>query len=73
MRDALGFTANAACTVLYTASMAVVIGAAASVYTQRLRDGLLVALGAFLFGCAGLAYGVWRTHFSRRRPTLRRA
>ena len=69
MRNFVSSAANAACVLLYMASMAVVLGAVASIYTHRLRDGLLVALGAFVFASAGFGYSAWRTYKSRRRPS----
>jgi len=62
----LRFISDAACAVLNVASIAVAAGTVAAIYTHRLRDGVLVALGTLLFAGAGFGYSIWRTY----RPRL---
>ena len=67
MRTVLHFLADAACAVLNVTSIAIAAGAIAAIFTHRLRDGLLVALGVFVLAGLGFAYSIWRTYRPRRR------
>ena len=71
MRTFLHFLSDAACAALNVASVAIAAGALATIFTHRLRDGLLVALAAFLCAGAGFGYAMWRTYWPRRRPMFR--
>ncbi len=71
MRTFLHFLSDAACAALNVASVAIAAGALATIFTHRLRDGLLVALAAFLCAGAGFGYAMWRTYRPRRRPMFR--
>lgn len=71
MRTFLHFLSDAACTLLNVASSAIAAGTVATIFTHRLRDGLLVALAAFLCAGAGFGYAMWRTYRPRRRPMFR--
>ena len=71
VRTFLQFVSDAACAVFNMASIAVAAGTLAAIYTHRLRDGLLVALAAFLCAGAGFGYAMWRTYRPRRKPMFR--
>lgn len=70
----LHVTSEAATAALHAASIAVVVGAAAAAYTQRLSYGLVV--GAAALACAGAGFGLslWRTYGpdTRRHAVLLR-
>ena len=55
---------HAVSALLYAASAAVVVGAVATIWTQRLAIVALTALGGFSATCAAFAYALWRY----RRP-----
>ena len=46
--------------VVHIASIAVVLGALAAIYSQSIATGLLVALGALIAGVSGFSYSVWK-------------
>ena len=71
MRTFFHFISDAACAVLNMASVAVAAGTLATIYTHRLRDGLLIALAAFLCAGAGFGYSIWRTYRPRTRSMFR--
>lgn len=68
MRTFFHLVSDAACALLHVASIAIAAGTVATVYTHRLRDGVLVALGAFVFAGAGFGYSIWRTYRPQRKP-----
>lgn len=68
MRTLVHLTFDTACAVLYVASIAVAVGAGATIITHRLMDGLLVGLAALVFAGGGFGYSLWRSY----RPAERR-
>jgi hypothetical protein len=73
VRTFLHFISDAACAVLNVASIAIAAGTVAAIYTHRLRDGVLVALGTLVFAGAGFGYSIWRTYRPRRRSQMFRS
>ena len=71
MRTLLHFLSDAACAALNVASIAIAAGTLAAIYTHRLRDGVLVALGTLVFAAAGFGYSMWRTYRPRRSQMFR--
>jgi len=63
-------TSDTATAALHTASIATVVGAIAAVYTQSLRNGLIVAIGALAFAAAGFGFSLWRTYGSGKHRVL---
>jgi hypothetical protein len=47
---------------VYIASVAVVLGALATVYSQSILTGLLVAVGALIAGVSAYCFGLWMPH-----------
>jgi hypothetical protein len=70
VRTFFHFVSDAACAVLYVASIAIAAGTVGTVYTHRLRDGMLVGIAALVFAAAGFGYGIWRTYWPRRRAGI---
>ena len=60
------FLSDTACAALNVASIAIAAGTAATIYTHRLRDGVLVALATLAFAGVGFGYSIWRTYRPRR-------
>ncbi len=48
--------------IVHIASVAVVLGALAAVYSQSIATGLLVTLGALIAGICGFCYSLWKLH-----------
>ena len=66
MRTLFHLISDAACAVLNVASIAIAAGTAATIYTHRLRDGVLVAVSTLAFAGVGFGYSIWRTYRPRR-------
>jgi hypothetical protein len=47
---------------VHIASVAVVLGALAAVYSQSIATGLLVTLGALIAGICAFCYSLWKMH-----------
>ena len=62
MRTFLHISAVTLTAVLHLASVAVVLGAAATIYSQTILTGFLVAAAALIAGTVGFAYSVWKIH-----------
>ena len=60
MRTLVHISALTLTAVVHIASIAVVLGAIAAIYSQSIRTGLLVALGALIAGISGFSYSVWK-------------
>ena len=60
MRTFLHLSTVTLTALVHIASMAVVLGALAAIYSQSIRTGLLVALAALISGSAGFAYSVYK-------------
>jgi hypothetical protein len=73
VRTFFHFLSDAICAVLYMASIAIAAGTVATVYTHRLRDGMLVGLAALVCAAAGFGYSIWRTYWPRRSTSLFRS
>jgi O-antigen/teichoic acid export membrane protein len=67
VRTFLHLLSDAVCAVLNVASIAIAAGTIAAIFTHRLRDGVLVALAAFVVAGAGFGYGIWRTYRPQRQ------
>jgi hypothetical protein len=48
--------------LVHIASIAVALGAVATIYSQSICTGLLVALVALIAGILGFGYSVWKIH-----------
>jgi hypothetical protein len=46
--------------VVHIASIAVLLGALAAIYSQSIATGLLVAFAALIAGVSGFSYSVWK-------------
>jgi len=70
MRTFLHLSTVTLTALVHIASMAVVLGALAAIYSQSIRTGLLVALAALISGSAGFAYSVYKIHHPLRGGSL---
>jgi hypothetical protein len=71
VRTFLQLLSDTACAVLNVASIAVATGTAATIYTHRLRDGVLIASATLLCAGAGFGYSLWRTYRPRQSQMFR--
>jgi hypothetical protein len=70
MRTFLHLSTVTLTALVHIASMAVVLGALAAIYSQSIRTGLLVALAALISGSAGFGYSVYQIHQPLRGGSL---
>jgi hypothetical protein len=56
----LAHVSTALTAVVHIASMAVLLGALAAIYSQSIATGLLVAFAALIAGLSGFSYSVWK-------------
>jgi len=70
MRTFLHLSTVTLTALVHIASMAVVLGALAAIYSQSIRTGLLVALAALISGTAGFGYSVYKIHHPFRGGSL---
>jgi hypothetical protein len=73
VRTFFHFLSDTLCAVLYVASIAIAAGTVGTVYTHRLRDGMLVGLAALVCAAGGFGYSIWRTYWPRRATGLFRS
>ena len=71
MHTLLYVSGQTATAVINMATLAVVLGAAAAIYTHDVLTGLLVLAAAFISGTIGFGYSVWRLYGLRRRLSFR--
>jgi hypothetical protein len=62
MHSLLYMSGRTATAVINIATLAVVFGAAAAIYSQTLETGLLVAAAAFLSGVLAFFYTAWQLY-----------
>jgi hypothetical protein len=55
----------------FAASIGIGSGVVVISYTQRVGDGLKVALLGFLAAAVGFGYAIWRSYRPRLKPPLR--
>ena len=60
MHTLLFVSGRTASAIVNIATLAVILGAAAMIYSQAIETGLLVAAAAFLSGTLAFAYSVWQ-------------
>ncbi len=53
------------------ATLAVILGALAAIYTHDILTGLLVLAAAFISGTVGFGYSMWRLYRPRRGVLFR--
>ena len=71
MHTLLFVSGRTASAIVNIATLAVILGAAAMIYSQAIETGLLVAAAAFLSGTLAFAYSVWQLYRPRRRFLFR--
>jgi hydroxymethylglutaryl-CoA reductase len=71
MHTLLYVSGQTATAVVNIATLAVIFGAVAAIYTHEIFTGLLVLAAAFLAGTLSFAYSVWRLYRPRRGLFLR--
>ena len=70
MRTLLHLSTVTLTALVHMATIAVVFGAMAAIYSQSLKTGLLVAVGALGAGVLGFAYSVWKIHGPTQKASL---
>jgi hypothetical protein len=63
-------TSDTATAMLHTGSIATAVGAAAAIYTQSLRYGLIVGVSVLVFAATGFGFSLWRTYGSGKHRFL---
>ena len=71
MHTLLYVSGQTATALINIATMAVVLGTLAAIYTQAVGTGQLVTAAAFISGASGFGYSVWRLYRPRQRLSSR--